>query len=359
MDSRHFIGVHGSRGRSGGSGWPRGSCPDYPSCLWETTPEGFSHFAHPGTQLSPLILPWLSPFFTLPGASSSPRTSLLFPFLCIFRSKHYSLLICTFPSTNTSLGHTQALSRPLQQFFHSPSPPHSHDFPGILFHNYHPSPLQLSNSHTCFRVPLSILNPHVCRTVQLLPAALLIRPPCTPVNISFARIPCPTFKNYFHFLSKGLLSPFHVPGPDLDPKTPLPTAQIPLLHPHSFQTNANPGKSLRPAITRLHRLPTSSLEPLPPHHPTAPLSCSSRAAHSGAVPHKRRVQGLREGAGLGERAQGLRGGGKAKGARGERAGRREDAWGWESRATEGGEETRRGGVVLVSSVRSYHSLEQS
>lgn len=289
MDSRHFIGVHGSRGRSGGSGWPRGSCPDYPSCLWETTPEEFSHFAHPGTQLSPLILPWLSPFFTLPGASSSPRTSLLSPFLCIFRSKHYSLLICTFPSTNTSLGHTQALSRPLQQFLHSPSPPHSHDFPGILFHNYHPSPLQLSNSHTCFRVPLSILNPHVCHTVQLLPAALLIRPPCTPVNIPFARIPCPTFKNYFHFLSKGLLSPFHVPGPDLDPKTPLPTAQIPLLHPHSFQTNAKPGKSLRPAITRLHRLPTSSLEPLPPHHPTAPLSCSSRAAHSGAVPHKRRV----------------------------------------------------------------------
>ena len=223
VDSSHFIGVHGSRGRSGGSGWPRGSCPDYPSCLWETTPEGFSHFAHPGTQLSPLILPWLSPFFTLPGASSSPRTSLLFPFLCIFRSKHYSLLICTFPSTNTNLGHTQALSCHLQQFLHSPF--HHHSSPTIFLassSSYHPSFLQLSNSHTCFHVPLLILNPHVCRAIQPLPAALLIRPPCTPVNISFSRIPCPTFKNYFHFLSKGLLSPFHVPGPDLGTKTPTP-----------------------------------------------------------------------------------------------------------------------------------------
>lgn len=130
MDSRHFTGVHGSRGRSGGSGWPRGSCPDCPSCLWETTPEGFSQFAHPGTQLSPLILPWLSPFFTLPRVSSSPRTSLLFPFLCIFRSKHYSLLICTFPSTYTSLGHTQALACPLQQFLHSPF--HHHSIPTIF-----------------------------------------------------------------------------------------------------------------------------------------------------------------------------------------------------------------------------------
>lgn len=102
------------------------------------------------------------------------------------------------------------------------SPLHSHDFPGILFRNYHLSLLQLPNSHTCFHVPLSILNPHVCRAIQPLPAALLIRPPCTPVNISFSRIPCPTFKNYFNFLSKGLLSPFHVPGPDLGTKTTPP-----------------------------------------------------------------------------------------------------------------------------------------
>ena len=275
MDSRHFIGVHGSRGRSAGSGWPRGSCPDYPSCLWETTPEGFSHFAHPGTQLSPLIPPWLSPFFTLPGASSSPRTSLLFPFLCIFRSKHYSLLICTFPSTNTSLGHTKALSRPLQQFLHSPSPPHSHDFPGTLFHNYHPSLLQLCNSHTCFHVPLSILNPHVCRTIQLLPAALLIRPPCTPVNISFARIPCPTFKNYFHFLSKGLLSPFHVPGPDLGPKTP-PSPRPKFLsctHTPSklTQTRASRCARLSRAFTDSQQVVSSHSRPTtPPPHSAVP-----------------------------------------------------------------------------------------
>ena len=117
-------------GVEGQGGHIRGSCPDYPSCLSEATPKGFSHFAHPGTQLSPLILPWLSPFFTLPGASSSPRTSLLVPFLRIFRSKHYSLLTSTFPSTNTSLGHTQALSCPLQQFLHSPF--HHHPIPTIF-----------------------------------------------------------------------------------------------------------------------------------------------------------------------------------------------------------------------------------
>lgn len=237
------------------------------------------------------------------------------------------------------------------------SPLHSHDFPGILFRNYHLSLLQLPNSHTCFHVPLSILNPHVCRAIQPLPAALLIRPPCTPVNIPFSRIPCPTFKNYFNFLSKGLLSPFHVPGPDLGTKTtPPPTAQIPLLHPHSFQTKANP------AITRLHRLPTSSLEPpAPPPH--RPIQLFLARTPFWSCPPKRWVrcpaplQGLREGAGLGERTQGPRGGGKAKGARGARVGRRGDAWGGESRAGEGGEETWRGGTVFVSSVRSYHSLE--
>ena len=186
------------------------------------------------------------------------------------------------------------------------SPLHSHDFPGILFRNYHLSLLQLPNSHTCFHVPLSILNPHVCRAIQPLPAALLIRPPCTPVNISFSRIPCPTFKNYFNFLSKGLLSPFHVPGPDLGTNTtPPPTAQIPLLHPHSFQTKANP------AITRLHRLPTSSLEPPapPPHRPiqlflarTPFWSCPPNAGS--AAPPRSRVSGRGRGSGSAPRVRG-------------------------------------------------------
>ena len=196
-----------------------------------------------------------------------------------------------------------------------PSPPHSHDFPGILFHNYHPSLLQLSNSHTCFHAPLSILNPHVCRAIQLPPAALLIRPSCTPVNISFSRIPCPIFKNYFHFLSKGLLSPFHVPGPDLGPKTPSPRPKFlccthtPKLRQSRARCCAGPSR----AFTDYQQVISSH------SRPTAPLSCSSRAPHSGAVTPKRWVrgpaplQGLREGAVFGERAQGPRGGGRANG----------------------------------------------
>lgn len=32
LGSGHFVGIHGSRGRGGRSGWPPGHSPDQPSC---------------------------------------------------------------------------------------------------------------------------------------------------------------------------------------------------------------------------------------------------------------------------------------------------------------------------------------
>lgn len=186
------------------------------------------------------------------------------------------------------------------------SPLHSHDFPGILFRNYHLSLLQLPNSHTCFHVPLSILNPHVCRAIQPLPAALLIRPPCTPVNISFSRIPCPTFKNYFNFLSKGLLSPFHVPGPDLGTKTTPPP------RPKFLSCTHTPSKLRQTRPSRAFTDSQQVVSSLPLHRPTAPFSCFSRAPHSGAVPPnagsaappRSRVSGRGRGSGSAPRVRG-------------------------------------------------------
>lgn len=221
MDSRHFIGFHVSRGRSGGSGWTRGPSPDQPSCLWEATPEAFFHFAHSWTQLSPLSLPWLSP--------SSLSSGIIFP-------KNLSLSFLVYLSIQTLFSAHMFLSRQKSQFgaysrsltpsaavltpaFHQhPIPTVSPAFSSTII--IPPSCIYPIPTHNVY-APLSILSLTYALQFNFSPAALLIRPlPCTSVTTSFSWIPCLTFKNYFHSFSKGLLSPFHVPGPDRGPKPP-------------------------------------------------------------------------------------------------------------------------------------------
>lgn len=55
VESRRFIGVHGSRGRSGGLGQLHGLCPTQPFCFREATSVAI-HLGPLRTQLSPWIL---------------------------------------------------------------------------------------------------------------------------------------------------------------------------------------------------------------------------------------------------------------------------------------------------------------
>lgn len=139
-----------------------------------------------------------------------------------------------------------------------------------------------------------------CKSISPLNFTLLIRTlPCTAVTISFSGIPCPTFKNYYHSLSKGLLRPFHMPGPDLGPK-PSPTAQISLLYPYTFQTETN-SRRHSAGPSRAFALSQQLASRL-----ASPSSCSSRTP-SCSCPPKRRARGPapilspREGAGSGAR----------------------------------------------------------
>lgn len=175
VDSRHFIGVHGSRGRSGGSGWPRGSCPDYPSCLWETTPEGFFHFAHPGTQLSPLILPL--------------ALSLLHPSWGILLSKNLSplpsyvsfdpnIILCLSVPSQAQIPVWGTL-RQLSMFppCNSSFTPHHHPIPMIF----------LASSSTIIILPPSVIQfPHMlsCSPSILNPLCMPYSStsPCSPFN---------------------------------------------------------------------------------------------------------------------------------------------------------------------------------
>lgn len=122
----------------------------------------------------------------------------------------------------------------------------------------------------------------------------------------------------------------------IEAQSPLPKAQIPLLHPHAFQTKANPRRRCaRPLRAFAHSQQAASNRA---RH-TSPFICSSRAPPSAAVPAASpcsRVPGRGRGSGSALRS---RGGGWAKGPRGPLVGRRGDVWGREASARQGGEET--------------------
>lgn len=128
VGSRHFLGFHGSRGRTGRSGWPHGPSPDQPSCPWEATPEGVSIATRLWTQLSPCFLPGFLPssptaFLEHPPSQKAHRLAR--------RPSSRSLLTYSFNANGTLCCSPVLSPRPSPTFIliHGPfSPPHPQGF---------------------------------------------------------------------------------------------------------------------------------------------------------------------------------------------------------------------------------------